>query len=145
VLFVDKKYFVIVDEATGDATGNIDIHFQLGPGNAIFDNKAYTVRSDFKEGWNVLVKSMEQKFMNLIEEEGQVSFIYTKKEPRPAFCYNIPKTTAEGVRFITVVAPYEGDVPDVKAKFLGKPAIGASNIEIEVTVNGKKKRISYTL
>jgi heparan-sulfate lyase len=32
VFFVDKRYFVIVDEAIGNATGDIDIHFQLAPG-----------------------------------------------------------------------------------------------------------------
>ena len=32
VFFVDKRYFIIVDEAIGTGTGNVDIHFQLAPG-----------------------------------------------------------------------------------------------------------------
>ncbi|MGD0343182.1 MAG: alginate lyase family protein, partial [Bacteroidales bacterium] len=58
MLFVNKKYFVIVDEAFGDGTGDIDLHFQLTPGNAIFNNENFQVRSDFPDGWNVLVQSM---------------------------------------------------------------------------------------
>jgi hypothetical protein len=42
------------------------------------------------------------------EEEGQVSFEFTKKEPRPAFRYNVKKQATEnGVRFVTLVAPLQ--------------------------------------
>ncbi len=114
VLFVDKKYFVIVDEAEGTATGAVDIHFQLAPGKAVFEGARQTVRTDFPEGWNVLVQTLEQPGLSLNEEEGQVSFVYTKKEPRPAFRYSVQKNSAEQkVRFVTVVVPYEGVAPDV--------------------------------
>jgi heparan-sulfate lyase len=108
VIFVDKKYFVIIDEAIGTATGQIGIHFQLAPGNAVFDEKDFSVRSDFEEGWNVTIRTKPQKGLKLIKEEGQVSFRYTVKEPRPAFVYQIDKPTEKTVRFVTVVVPYAG-------------------------------------
>jgi heparan-sulfate lyase len=146
VLFVDKKYFVIVDEATGEGTGDVDLHFQLAPGNALFDKETYSVRSDFADGWNVMVQTVGQPGMTLIEEEGQVSFLYTKKEPRPAFCYRIPKTVAsKGIRYITVVAPYSGKQPEIKVKLSGSPSIGSSKIALTVDVNGKIRKIGYSL
>lgn len=146
VFFVDKKFFVIVDEALGDGVGDVDLHFQLAPGKAIFDNEKFMVRSDFQEGWNVMVQAMSQKGMKLNEEEGQVSFLYTKKEPRPAFCYNIKRETGDQViRFVTVVVPYEGYQPEVNVKLLGKPGPGASKIALKVREGGKSRRIGYDL
>jgi heparan-sulfate lyase len=146
VLFIDKKYFVIIDEAIGNATGNIDLHFQLGPGKAVFDNTKNSVRTDFPEGWNLLVQSVPQKGMQLREEEGQVSFIYTKKEPRPAFCYNIEKSDKNQlIRFITVVAPYNEKQAKVNVRLLENPSAGASQMSMEVTYDGKKRKIKYRL
>lgn len=146
VLFVDKEYFVIVDEAIGNGVGDVDIHFQFAPGEAVFDSAQFTVRSDFTEGWNVLVKSIDQKEMRLREEEGWVSFVYTKKEPRPAFRFRVPKTSSGGVRFVTVVAPYSGTTPPaVDVRLLGNPAVGDDKIRMKVTVNGASRKISYEL
>ena len=146
VLFVDKKYFVIVDEAIGAGAGDVDLHFQLAPGEVVFDPRKYAVRSDFGEGWNVLVKTMPQPGLALQEEEGWVSFVYTKKVPRPAFGYRLQKGTKDkGVRYLTVVAPYLGNQPKIDARFVGRPAIGVSRVELEVTVEGTSKRLIYEL
>lgn len=146
VAFVDKRFFVIVDEAVGDAAGDIRLHFQLAPGKAHYDAAAYAVRSDFADGWNVRVLSMAQEGMTLEEEEGWVSFVYTKKEPRPAFCYRLAKGAGEpGVRFITVVAPYEDAPPDIAVKLRGQPEVGSARMELEVTANGTSKTIVYEL
>jgi heparan-sulfate lyase len=145
VFFVDKKYFVIVDEAFGEGTGDADIHFQLAPGNAVFDHEKFSVRTDYADGWNVLVKSMEQIGMTLGEEEGQVSFVYTKKEPRPAFRYRLQKNDSKGVRFVTVVIPYKGEIPDIKATIDGNPSIGSSKIDLTIEGNGNKRKIGYNL
>jgi heparan-sulfate lyase len=145
VCFVDKKYFVIVDEALGKAKGDVDLHFQLAPGEAIFDQENLSVQTDFADGWNVLVKTIRQPSIRLEEEEGQVSFEYTKKEPRPAFRYRIPKQLASNVRFVTIVYPYQGAPPAVEARLLGSPEIGTSRQVLEVQVDGYSKQITYEL
>ncbi|MEQ8878467.1 MAG: alginate lyase family protein [Cyclobacteriaceae bacterium] len=146
MLFVDKKFFVVVDDAYGPATGDIDIHFQLAPGKAVFNKKKLTVGSDFDEGWNVLVKTQKQKNILLQEEEGQVSFEYTKKEPRPAFRFGLIKeATQSGVRFVTVVYPYKASIPDVKIKDLSKTVTNANEVVLQVSINGNKRKISYQI
>lgn len=146
MLFVDKKFFVVVDDAYGPATGDIDIHFQLAPGKAVFNKKKLTVGSDFDEGWNVLVKTQKQKNILLEEEEGQVSFEYTKKEPRPAFRFGLIKeATQSGVRFVTVVYPYKASIPDVKIKDLSKTGTNANEVVLQVSINGNKRKISYQI
>ena len=144
VFFVDKKYFVIVDEAIGEGAGDVGIHFQFTPGEAKFDAKTLTTHTVFEDGWNVLVQNVMPKESILEEEEGQVSFEYTKKEPRPAFHYHVPKKTKEtGIRFVTIVVPYTGNPPAVKAKIIGNPEIGTSKVDLKITTNGKSKQIGY--
>lgn len=139
VFFVDKRYFIIVDEAVGTGTGDVDIHFQLAPGDAVFSPKKFSVRSDHAEGWNIWVQTQKQKGLELSEEEGKVSFIYTKLEPRPAFRYRLKKTSAtQSVRFVTVVAPYQAGIPDIKCKVLGKSKREKNKLQLLVKEKGKK-------
>lgn len=146
VFFVDKRYFVIVDEAYGDGTGDTDIHFQFAPGNAVFDKDNFSVRTDFAEGWNVLVRSMRQDEMTLNEEEGQVSFVYTKKEPRPAFSYRVHKSTpAQVVRFVTVVVPYAGSEPQISAEYSAGKAFLSEGMSINIREGKKIIKAGYQL
>jgi heparan-sulfate lyase len=146
VFFVEKRYFILVDEAYGIAEGNIDLHFQFAPCSAVFNHDKLNAASDFKEGWNVLVQTQSQQGLKMAEEEGQVSFQYTKKEPRPAFCYRLKKTVEQpGVRFVTLVAPYEKEKPDVKIKIVRQPGIASNNLKIEIEEKGQIKTIGYTL
>lgn len=146
VLFVDKRFFVIIDDLTGTGSGDVDLHFQLGPGKAVFNYDELSVRSDFPEGWNVLVRSMKQVDLKLSEEEGQVSFVYTKKEPRPAFSYNLKKEISlKGVRFITIVAPYKDALPDISAILTDPAEPGASHISLDISVDKITRKINYDL
>jgi len=146
VFFVDKSYFVIVDEAIGEGTGDVDIHFQFAPGEAKFNYKTLTGQTAFNDGWNVLVQNVTPKGAKMLEEEGQVSFLYTKKEPRPAFCFRITKKTKEtNIRFVTIVVPYDKNPPVIKATITGNPAIGSDRIELKITTGGKTRQIGYSL
>ncbi len=146
VFFVDKRYFVIVDEALGDAAGDIGIHFQLAPTRADFDYDNLAVNTTYQDGWNVMVRTEKQEGLNLIEEEGQVSFEYTKKEPRPAFRYHIEKEAGlSGLRFVTMVVPYENEIPKVKIKVIGNTRPGSSTFQLEITENKKTRTIGYAL
>ena len=138
VIFVDKEYFVVLDKASGTAAGNIDIHFQFAPGEAIFNLAEYSVSSGFSEGWNVLVQTQTQNNLELSEEEGWVSFEYTKKIQRPAFRYRLKKDSKdESVEFITVIAPFQKDKPRVEIN-VKKEHNQQAKIN-KITKNGKKK------
>jgi heparan-sulfate lyase len=145
VFFVSKKYFVIVDEAIGNAMGDIDLHFQFAPGggDAVFNRTDFSVKSNFSEGWNVLVQTLSQPDLELSEEEGQVSFLYTKKEPRPAFCYRLKKNPGqEKLHFVTLVIPFEKVKPEIQVNAF---SVQPGAIEIEVTENGIRKKIGFKL
>lgn len=144
VLFVAKTYFVFIDEALGEATGNAWLHFQFAPGEAVFDEKGCSARTAFKDGANLLVQALAQDGVKRVKEDGQVSFAYGKKEPRPAFRFELAKGKAP-LRFVTVLAPYEGEPPAVAVKLVGSPEPGAVGVEVDVEVNGVKTRVGYAL
>jgi heparan-sulfate lyase len=140
VFFVDKRYFIVVDEAYGTGVGDVDIHFQLAPGDAIIDHRQFSVRTNFDTGWNLLVRTNEQKGLKLAEDEGWVSFEYTKKEPRPAFRYRLQKTEADQqVKFITLVAPYHSQIPEITLKDISDTAM----LQLLVQENGVDRVMGY--
>jgi heparan-sulfate lyase len=101
---------------------------------------------DQVEAFMSLVQPMKQKGLNLREEKGQVSFVYARKQARPAFRYSLRKETKEkGVRFVTVVTPYNKLQPKVNVRIIGKPKIGASHIELEIVNDDITRRIGYDL
>ncbi len=84
--------------------------------------------------------------MQLQAEEGWAPFLFTKKGPRPAFRCRLRKKPAEPVRFVTVVAPYEGTVPPaIKVKVIGKAKAGSAKLQVKVVSDDAKRRIGYQI
>lgn len=140
-VFFNKEFFVLVDDAIGSKEGDLRIHFQLMPCETVFDRLA--VRTDFEDGVNLLVQTMNQDGLTLEKEAGWVSYEYTKKEARPAFSYKVAKESSENVRYVTVLFPYAGRLPkvDIRAAQLE----GLNQAEIEVDIDGKLYRYGYNL
>jgi hypothetical protein len=147
VIFYDKSFFIIIDEALGDAEGVLDLNFQLAPGKVDMDENQLAVKTLFDEGYNLSIKAHETEDLNLTPMEGQVSFIYTKKEPRPAFSFQKEwNGKGKGMRFVTSLEPFKGSSPsDVVVKVASKTKIGSKKVTLEINKNGKKESISYTL
>jgi len=143
VFFIDKRYFVLVDEATGTGLGDVDLNFQLAPGDAKLNHRQFSVRSDYKDGWNVFIQTQKQKSLELSEVKSWVSFEYTKKEPRPAVRYRIKKTDHQLIKFITLVVPFESSPPDIKVQVKKKP--DAKTLQLIVRENGIKRLLEYEL
>ncbi len=143
VFFVDKKYFVLVDEATGSATGDVDIHFQLAPGGVAVSNRDLCVTTNFANGWNLFVQTQQQNGIGMAEEEGWVSFEYTKKESRPAIRYRLQKKQNQGkLHFVTLLIPFKNTMADIQIK---KCSILKEGINLEISENGKIRELSYRL
>ena len=85
--------------------------------------------------------------MELREEEGWVSHEYTLKEPRPAFCFHVKKTSNNPlIRYVTLLVPYKNGKPDIKVRIIGesenKPL---SEVTLEITENNHKRLMQYNL
>ena len=149
VFFVDKKYFVVVDEAIGSASGQLDLHFQLAPsdeGNPVIADKGHSISTNFSAGWNVALQAWPQSGMTCVEEEGYVSPEYMQKIACPAFSWQIRKQSSKGVRFVTIIAPYEGtSSPAIKIASAGKSAPGSKSFTLKLTDGGLARELSYSI
>lgn len=143
VFFVRQRWFVLVDEALGDASGEIELHFRLTPGPSVFDIERKQARTAFPEGGNVLVWTDPTAPALMREETAWFSPALNKKEPAPAFCYVAVRPPP--MRFLTVLAPFEGGqcptVSDMKAD--GEP--GGACLSVRGRINGMDLSVVRTL
>ncbi len=132
VYFVNKKYFVIIDQAVGEATGNIDLHYQLVEGACKVNQKENWMSTDFADGNNLFVQCFSNKPISMIEEEGKVSYSYRNEVERPAYSFRQSKSDGETVRYITVVYPFQNEPkPKLKASF------SKDGTTVNLKINGK--------
>ena len=133
VFFVDRKYFVLVDEAIGTARGALDLHFQFAPGPFEKDAPRHSAHTAFPKGANVLVWEPPAAPVELHEEKGQTSTTLNEKVPRPAIAYR-PLHAAPAV-FLTVIVPYDGTAaPEVDAHFVKPFKAGQDRLEVALRI-----------
>ncbi|WP_242385505.1 heparin-sulfate lyase HepC [Phocaeicola sartorii] len=144
VFFVESTYFIIVDEASGDATGMINLHYQLADGNVDIDEKQHTLTTRFDNESNVKLQCFAPKEIRTEKEEGWYSTAYRKRTERTAVAFNLNKNDEKTVRYITAIYPFkkQGSAPRISARIIShKP----DALTVEVKINGKKSILSYTL
>ena len=146
IFFVDNTYYVIVDEAVGDAKGKVGIHYQLCEGDVQLDPKNLTATTNFEGDSNVKLQCFAPKGTSMDEEEGWRSIAYRQREERTAFAFNVDKDNDDTVRYITVIYPTENSAkaPKFDAKFKNQK-FNENGLEVEVKVGGKKKTLKYKL
>lgn len=146
VFFVDKRFFVVVDDAIGPTAGSVDVHFQLAPVEALLDAKTLTARTCFADGANLLVAAMPQPGLTMIDQPGQVSFNYGHKQPRPAFCFRLGKDAAvPAVRFVTLLIPFTGDLPEAEVQVVDGRQAGSDRLTLAVRLADQNWEIGYDL
>ena len=143
VLFIDQKYFIIIDKAIGKATGNLGVHFQLKEDSKpVYDkinNKVYTT---YEDGNNLLIQSLNTDKVVLNEEEGKVSYVYAKEIARPAFIFEKTKNDAATQQFISVVYPFDGNkAPQITIQPNADNDFEKGNISLTLTIEGKKSQV----
>ncbi|WP_245723771.1 heparin-sulfate lyase HepC [Pedobacter steynii] len=143
VLFVDQKYFLIIDKAIGKATGKLGVHFQLKEdSNPVFDktgNKVYTTYSD---GNNLLIQSLNTDQVALQEEEGKVSYSYGNELKRPAFVFEKAKTDDNTQSYISIVYPFDGKkIPEISLEDKDLITDQGTALTLTLIIDGKRKKI----
>ena len=144
ILFIDQKYFLIIDKAIGKATGNLQVHFQLKEdSNPVFDKIKNNVTTTYSDGNNLLIQSLNLDKVTLNEEEGKVSYAYAKEITRPAFAFEKTKNDDKTAYFITIVYPYDGTkTPEIEIKENKGNDFEKGNINLSLNINGKKTNLN---
>lgn len=175
IFFVDKKFYVLVDEAYGTNQGKVNLNFNLwggagdGPGHPQ-SGKNVTVldeyegqlccgaHSIFPDGNNLLLRTFSEtaddfKFTN---NTRYFSNAVNEKTQRWWYEASVTKKADKAARFITVILPF-GDVSefesqDISATFIDNPNPenagtfhGNGGAAVKVSVNGTDYSLSYNL
>lgn len=146
VFFVDQTYFVIVDEAVGNAQGTVNLNYHLCEGTVNVDAKNNTLTTAYDGPSNVKLQCFSDKKIAVKEKEGWRSTAYRLRVPRTAVSFDAEKKATENVRYITIIYPSKdaASFPTFKAKFLNK-AFDENGVKIEISVDGKKRQLEYKL
>lgn len=96
-----KNTFTITDEAFGEATGEVTLHFQLLPCDVTVDETNMTLGTSFDDGNNISLQV--EGADRMLTEEGWTSPDYRVKQERPAFAFTKTKNGADPVVFRTII------------------------------------------
>lgn len=104
-------YFVVIDRVAGTGAHTADQYFHFLPAPMAQSPDILETRTALPGGPNVLVRALRTDGVAMEEIPSEVSFLYTKKEPRPAIRYR--RQGALPATFITLLLPFAGDAPPV--------------------------------
>ncbi|RWU10840.1 heparin-sulfate lyase HepC [Pedobacter chitinilyticus] len=147
ILFIDQKFFVIIDRAIGTATGNLAIRYHLKEDSkATVDLTNNSIKTNYTDGNNLLIQILNKDKISVKEEPSFVSYVYQKEAPRPAFAFEKPKNDSSTQGFISILYPYDGQTPPKVALTENKGnSIADGKIDLTLTINGKKVDIKQDL
>lgn len=147
IFFIDQKFFVIVDEAMGAATGDVGTHYQLLEGTPNVDMKNLKITTTYNDGNNIMLQCFSpSKDVKMKMEEGWVSRAYMKRDERPAFVFETNKKDSNPVQFVTIIFPVKDNAtsPKVQVSF-DKKTFGDKSLNLKIKVDGKTHTLSYQL
>lgn len=143
VWFVEKEFFLILDEAIGDASGTLRLHWQPAAGPVKHNETEGWIETAFTDS-NVRIETLFPHSPQIEEEEGWYAWTYGKRVPRKAFCVQHPE--AAPAMFLTCVIPYRGTTaPQVE---LVEPPLsepGVEAVEIRLRYSEKLWRVGRNL
>lgn len=147
IFFVDRKWFVIVDEAYGPAAGTVNLNYQMPMGEIVFNTGKMTAATDFKDGSNMIMKCFAPENTEMAISDGWHSPAYRTKLERKKISFNTAKAEGEVTRYITVIVPKDepGDDLKITASFISK-AFSQNSLSVQVKVGkDSKQKLSYEL
>lgn len=157
VFFVEKKFFVIVDEGIGEGTTTtpVNINFNLCEGNddeVVIDEELHGAHTNFSDGNNIIVRTIKTNDdgkVTITPFAGRVSYDTNDNATfdRKAYSINMAaKSGRKAARFLTVIYPVQGstDNTEISGSFIAG-GYNANGVSFKVTVAGKDYEFNYQL
>jgi heparan-sulfate lyase len=143
VWFVDKRFFVILDEAIGQRPGTLRLHWQPATGPTVLNRVEASILTQFPDA-NVLIHTASPPNAQIEQEDGWFAWTYGKREPRKTFSVRHPDPAPAS--FVTFIVPYQGTQPP-RAKLVTPklPNAGADTIALTVLAFGDQYQVGRTL
>lgn len=155
IFFVEKKFFVIVDEGIGEGTKTkpVSIHFNLCEGTnneVIIDKDEKGAHTNFASGSNILVRTIatnDNDNISLTKTTGKVSYntIAELSFNRPAYYIDMAAGKRDAARFLTVIYPVDGSTDGINITGSMKQEYDANGVSCSVAVGDKTYSLNYQI
>lgn len=135
---------MLVDEAVGNAKGTVNLNYHMceTPSDVRLVKGENVIYTNYRGNSNVKLQCFSDHVITMNEKEGWQSVKYNEKTRRTSVSYDVRKTDAAPVRYITVIYPVTSvnEYPEIDARFTDG---GYSNgkIGVEISVGSVKKRL----
>lgn len=103
--FVNEQFFVILDQAEGEAAGQVALHYHLVECEPVEEASKCTVTTRFGDGNDLTIRVFGAQPTTMERREGWVSRTYRQRNPRPSYAFTAEKEAGHTVRFITLLLP----------------------------------------
>jgi len=158
IFFVDRTFFVIVDDAYGTADNTVNLNMRLCPAknDVIIDENdiasfRYGAHTNFADGNNMAFATFSETTDGFAASNNTAYIsekIGEKTYQRRVYQVDVHKAADKAARFITVIAPFATEADfnalGIDARFTDS-GFSASGASVEVSVSGKKYELSYQL
>ncbi len=147
VFFVNKTFFVLVDEGIGSAAGTVNLNFNLCEGTdtevivAADKNRAYT---NFTDGNNMAIKTFSDAAITTVPFNGKVSYALHIEASRKSYAVNMTKNAGQNARYITVLYP-SGQAATAQIDAVFTQPFQETGVALEVSIDGKKYNLNCNL
>lgn len=136
------KCYIIVDEGIGDATGQVDVHFNmLENANITYDEGKKQMYTGFEDDNNLLLQSFCQAndftLKKVQGEDALISYEYGKTVQGKAVAFQTQKTDGNPVQVVSVLIPFKNkaELPELELTHLsGSAATG--DLQVNLNING---------
>lgn len=103
VFFANDGSVEIIDIATGEAEGTVQLNYNLSEGEWIASGNSLT--SNYPDGNNISITVSSSSPIEMKSEVGRISRVYGEFSSRPAFSFNTSKSKDKTVIFKTRITP----------------------------------------
>ena len=143
VFFVDKKYFLIVDQMLGKGKGTAALHYQLHEDwKPIIEPEDTELSSNFSDGNNIKLKMWSSKPAKLMRTHSVIAYTYNKKTPRFGIKYSCTKENNDDITFASIIYPFNKKAPNLEIKSIKANSKGINAV---ISINGKDRKLGYKL
>lgn len=157
IFMVDRKFFVIVDEASGNASGKVNLNMNLcaDPGGSLGTNASviddalgagvYGAHTVFTDGNNMLYRTFTGTTEGFSAKNSTCYYsdAIGSKTQRRRYQVDLAKTASSTARFITVIYPF-GKVSEIPDLAVSASFADAVSPKVNVSVAGKSYVLEYS-
>lgn len=105
VHFRNDGSVLIEDTASGEAEGEVAVHYNLLPCDPEEDFQHRSIKTAFPDGNNIRLTVLSPSYLTVSRQEGRVSYAYKQYQERPSYAFSAFKKAGEAVIFITLIEP----------------------------------------